>query len=341
MASRISHTTHIFKRLERPLVTPYLRLHGHSQTVRLRCGSVKHLQGHHLGFTTQRKYAGESASRPQDFRYISFPNTRKGRKAEREAYEYWSTFWKSIPEAKKTLVFKIDDRKPSASPGLIDVSREGIVFPAGDKRGERYWRLDHPLSLSEKLQKLRTWFYDMKGPLPLSVRLRNWFYDMKRPSLPLSVRLRTWLYGGPSLPLSAKLQWLVTGPSSQPWSKRSRWIRWPIYGLFYTMLLALIIVGNTMETVPLTGRRRINLSSNSNYAHLMEYYRKHSSLELLRKKFTTIEPLAEPQFSQVNGIIERILIACGLQNLVMEMYLIKDQGKHQIAGVATAALFHI
>ena len=321
MASRISCTAHIFRHVERPLTSPYLRLHRLSRTVPPRCGSDKHVSGHHPGSTIQRNFASEPAYRPQEFRYISFPNTRKGRKTEREAYEYWASFWKSTNEAKKPLVFKIDDRKLSGSSGLLDVSREGIVFPAGDKRGEKYWRLDHPLSLSERLQRLRTWLYGGS-------------------SLPRSARLKIWLYGGSSLPLSAKLQWLVIGPDPRPWSKRSRWIRWPIYGSLYTLLLASIIVWNTKEQVPLTGRWRINLCSDSMFAKSMEVYQK-LGVEPLREKFRKVEPLAEPQFSRVNGIIERILLACGLENTVRHLYLVDAQGKRHVASFSSGTLSYV
>ena len=296
MVSRISCIAHNFRHVERPLGAPYWLLHTLSQTVWPKCGSVKRVSGPFPGSAIPRKYASESASRQQDFRYITFPKTRKGKRAEREAYEYWASLWKPTDQVKKPLIFKIDDRNLSGTSGLINVTREGIVFPAGDRRGEGYWRLDHPLSLSAKLQ--------------------------------LS---RNWLYGGPSLPLSAKIEWLMTGPSPQPWSERSRWIRWPIYGLFFTLLLASILIERTREQVALTGRWRISLHSDSQYEERMKTVRR-SGLE----KFGYMEkaePLAEPQFSRVNGIMERILIACGLEKTVRQIYLVGGKGKHDITRV--------
>ena len=321
MLSRISCSAYIFRHVERPLTSPYLRLHRLSRTVRLKCGSDKHVSGLHLGSTIKRTYASKSAYRPQDFRYISFPNTRTGRKAEREAYEYWASLWKPTDEAKKTLVFKINDRKLSGSSGLLHVSREGIVFPAGHKTGERYWRLAHQLSLSKRLQRLKIWLYEDT-------------------LLPSSARLKIWLYGGSSLPLSSKIQWLVIGPDPQPWSKRSRWIRWPIYGFLYMLLLASIIVWNTKEQVPLTGRWRINLCSDSMFVETMEMYQK-SGLEPLKRKFKKVEPLAEPHFSRVNGIIDRILLACGLENTVRHIYLVHGPGKHHVASFSSDTLSYV
>ncbi|KAL8788607.1 MAG: hypothetical protein Q9195_007202 [Heterodermia aff. obscurata] len=204
---------------------------------------------------------------------------------------------------------------------VFDVSREGIIFPAGDKRAERYWRLDHPLSLLKKLQDFNTWLYSLLSFSPLEK---------------LQI-VRIWLYGGPSLSLSAKFQWLVAGPSPQPWSKRSRWIRWPIYGLFCTLLLAPVIVWNTIEQVPLTGRWRIKLFSNRTYERILKKWRE-SGLESLGFLTTKVKPLAEPELSRVNDIIERVLLTCGLENAVRQLYFIDNPDKPQ---ASISPLFHI
>ena len=335
MASRISCTACNFRHVERPLVSSYSRVHGFSQTVRPNFGLVRHFPGHHLAFTIQRKFASEHASRSQDFRYINFPNTRKGRKAEREAYEYWASFWRSTPEATKPLVFKIDDSKLSDSSAVIDVSREGIIFPAGDRRGERYWRLDHPLSL---LAKLRVYSFQLRSGIALGLALLESLPQRLRT---LALRLRIWLYGGPSLPLSAKLKWLVSGPSPQPWSKRSRWVRWPMYALFFTLTIGTIIFLRRMEQAPLTGRWRINFESKLGYAEVVEVER-NAGPEQFKWLFGSLEPLAEPHFSRVNAVLQRILLACGLENTVWQFYLVNDQGKHHIiACVPVETCYHV
>lgn len=306
MASQTSCAAHIFRHVERPLVNPYLRLHGLPQTLQRNCRSLKQFPRYHLGSTIQREYSDDLASRSQDFRYISFPNTRKGRKAQHEAYEYWASFWNPVPEVQKPLVFKIAERKLPESSIVFSVSREGIIFPVGNERAERYWRLDHPLSPLEKLQ-----------------------------------RWRIWLYGGSSLPLSAKFQWLVSGPSPHPWSEKSRWIRWPIYGLICTLLLAPVIIWNALEQVPLTGRWRIRLTPDWLWAEYLKSTRRLGH-ESLGEYSTKAKPLAEPQFSRVNGIIERILLSCGLENAVRQIYLVDGLGKHRIvASVPLKTRYHL
>ena len=339
MASRTSCTAYNFRHIERSRVSSCSRLHGFLQTVRPNFGSGKRFPGNHLGSTIQRKFASEHVSRSQDFRYINFPNTRKGRKAEREAYQYWAACWRSTPETTKPLVFKINDTKLSDSSGVIDVSREGIVFPAGDRRGEKYWRLAHPLS---PLAKLRIYSFQLRSGLALGSALGLALLQ----SLPqrlraLALRLRIWLYGGPSLPLSAKFQWLVSGPSPQPWSKRSRWVRWPLYGLFFTLTTGTIFILRRMEQAPLTGRWRINFESGVGYAEIMEIER-NAGLEELKMVFGSFEPLAEPHFGRVNAIFARILLACGLENTVWQFYLVNGQGKHPIiACVSAETCYHV
>ena len=336
MASRISCTAHIFRHVKRP-VTPFSRLHDLSRIERPSCESANHFTGRHLGSTIQRKYAGEYVSRSQDFRYINFPNTRKGRKAEREAYEYWASFWRSAPQVEKPLVFKIDERDLSDSSGLIDVSREGITFPAGDRRGEGYWRLEHPLSLLARLHESSSRLRSRLALLEfLVLRLGLKLYEF------LVVRSRIWLYGGPSLPLRAKLKWLVNGPSSKPWSKRSRWIRWPTYALFCTIIIVTMIILRLMEKAPLTGRWRINFKNKLAYAKDLQAHR-DSELEMIKKVFLdNPEPLVEPDLSRVNAIFQRILLACGLENTVWEFYLMSKPGKHHdIACVPVDTCYYV
>lgn len=252
----------------------------------------------------------DTVHRLQDVRYITFPDTRKGRIAKLEAYEHWASFWRTIPAVDKPLTFKIDDRDGPGVPNFSNVTREGITFTKGNAQAERYWRLTHPISWSARLHQIR-W------------RLSAEYIQA------LPWRLRCWLYGGPSLSLPAKLQWLVSGPSQHPWLKRSRWVRWPVYALLVYIFLAAVVVFESIKQAPLTGRWYFDFLSKADYLSILERDRSGVLADLPNRRETYRAPNRQ-EMVRLGNIYRRLLEVCGLGGTKWSLRIVDDPGKYPV-----------
>ena len=257
------------------------------------------------------------------FRHIQFPNSWKGRRAERKAHELWASYWRTVPQIHNPLSFKIDDGNQSSPPGIPSVTREGIVFAKGDNQGERYWRLSHPISLIARLRRVRSGIREITWS-NLLTKFRQWLYTL--PSKPLA--FRRWLYGGPSLPLSAKLQWLITGPSKQPWKRRSRWVRWPVAWLGVFLIFTAVLVAFELEPAPFTERSRFTPAAARVRLDEVTREERDDAEAILHKKFKKLRTPNLREKARLGPVFSRLLLACGLGNTRWRLFIVDNPGKY-------------
>lgn len=114
---------------------------------------------------------------------------------------------------------------------------------------------------------------------------------------------------------------------SIPWSKKSRWIRWPIYlftGLYSLVFLLWFFCG---ERVPITGRRQFRCLP------LQSPPSKGNPLEVLCDEHIMKILLAEnePRVVRIRSILDRVLLACGLDHLEWTLIVLDTPGEYCLA----------
>ena len=255
------------------------------------------------------------------FRQIQFPDTWKGRRAERAANELWASSWRTVPQIDNPLSFKIDDGHRSNSIASPEITREGIIFAKGDNQAERYWRLSHPISLTTRLRRFRSGIRGITWSTFLAT-FRQWLYSI--PSKPFA--FRRWLYGGPSLPLLAKFLWLISGPSKHPWKRRSRWVRWSVAWLGVFLTTTTVLVAFELEPAPLTERLRfIPAAARIRLDEITKAEREQAE-STLRKKFRKLRTPDIYEKARLGTIFDRLLLACGLENMRWRLFIVEDPG---------------
>lgn len=280
--------------------------HRHSRLVE---ALVRPRLARFLGSYPQSEVHDKSHVEVGPFRQIQFPNTWKGRRAEREAHELWASYWRTVPQIDKPLSFRIDDGHGSNLSRFSDISREGIIFAKGDSQAERYWRLTHPISLTSRLRRFRSGIRGFTCSTFLST-------------------FRRWLYGGPSLSLPAKLLWLISGPSKSPLKRRSRWVRWSVAWVAIFLTSTAVLVAFELEPAPLTERlrfipavARVRLDQVTR----AEIDQAEATLREKVKKLRTPDVYEKVRLGPVFG---RLLLACGLENTRWRLFIVDDPGNY-------------
>ena len=89
--------------------------------------------------------------------YIRLPHTRKGRKAAKEATDYWRAQWKILnqqepPRLEQDLYFLLDVNPSTKSSILCPNS---IIFATTDELGLKLWRIANPIPWSKRPRIIR------------------------------------------------------------------------------------------------------------------------------------------------------------------------------------------
>ena len=98
-----------------------------------------------------------STQRTPGVHYIRLPDNRKGRKAAKEATDYWKAQWRILnqqdpPRLEENLYFIIDTNPSTKSTILCPNS---IVFAKNNELGQRLWRIANPIPWSKRPRIVR------------------------------------------------------------------------------------------------------------------------------------------------------------------------------------------